>query len=97
VFSLAATLNEDPRTNSNWRQHKSGCPFYRERWFPNNDVLAGEPMYQVFCMKDTPPVTSDEQTKCLQSQHQCWRLVEAAAKRREPRARRASRESAVGE
>ncbi|HEY7124115.1 MAG TPA: hypothetical protein VH540_09215 [Ktedonobacterales bacterium] len=94
---MAAILNEDPRTSINWRQHKNGCPFYRERWFPNNNLLAGEPIYQVFCMKDTPPVTSDEQDKCLHSRHQCWRLAEAAAKKREARAAREPKERAAGE
>jgi hypothetical protein len=32
-------------------------------------------MYQVFCMKDTPPVTSEEQERCLRSKTCCWRLV----------------------
>ncbi len=93
---LAAILNEDPRTSINWRQHKNGCPFYRERWFPQNNLMAGEPMYQVFCMKDTPPVTSEEQDKCLHSRQQCWRLAEAA-KKREARAAREPRERAADE
>lgn len=56
---------------------------YRERWFPCNDVAAGEPMYQVFCMQGTPPVTWEEQDKCLHSKNGCWRLAaskEAASK-----------------
>lgn len=33
-------------------------------------------MYQVFCMQDTPPVTWEEQDKCLHSKHGCWRLAD---------------------
>jgi hypothetical protein len=73
---LANTIETDPSENSNWRKHKNGCPFYRERWFPDNDVMAGEPMYQVFCMKGTPPVTIEEQDRCLHSKTCCWRLAQ---------------------
>ena len=72
---LAGTIETDPSENSNWRKHKNACPFYRERWFPCNDV-SGEPMYQVFCLKNTPPVTAEEQEKCFRSKTKCWRLTE---------------------
>jgi hypothetical protein len=72
--SLAAALKEDPGNSPNWRLHKNACPYYRERWFPEHDPTAGEPMYQVFCMKNTPPVTSEEQDKCLHSRFACWRM-----------------------
>jgi len=72
---LASTIEINPAENSNWRKHKNACPFYRERWFPGNDVAAGEPMYQVFCMKGTPPITLEEQERCLHSKTCCWRLA----------------------
>jgi hypothetical protein len=72
---LAGTIESDPSAeNSNWRKHKNACPFYRERWFPCNDV-SGEPMYQVFCLKNTPPTTAEEQEKCFRSKTKCWRLA----------------------
>lgn len=71
---MAGTIEINPSENSNWRKHKNACPFYRERWFPGNDVMAGEPMYQVFCMKGTPPVTLEDQERCLHSKTCCWRL-----------------------
>ncbi len=37
--------------------------------------MAGEPMYQVFCMKGTPPITLEEQERCLHSKTCCWRLA----------------------
>ncbi|HYL42551.1 MAG TPA: hypothetical protein VEU97_04115 [Ktedonobacteraceae bacterium] len=73
---MSGTIETNPSENINWRKHKNACPFYRERWFPANDVLAGEPMYQVFCMKGTPPVTLEEQEKCFRSKSCCWRLNE---------------------
>lgn len=72
---LSGTIETNPSENSNWRKHKNACPFYRERWFPGNDVAAGEPMYQVFCMKGTPPITLEEQERCLRSKTCCWRLA----------------------
>jgi hypothetical protein len=72
---LSGTIETNPSENSNWRRHKNACPFYRERWFPGNDVAAGEPMYQVFCMKGTPPITLEEQERCLRSKTCCWRLA----------------------
>jgi hypothetical protein len=70
---LAGTIETNPEENSNWRRHKNACPYYRERWFPCNDV-SGEPMYQVFCLKGTPPETLEEQEKCFRSKVGCWRL-----------------------
>jgi hypothetical protein len=72
---LFDTIEINPSENSNWRKHKNACPFYRERWFPCNDAMAGEPMYQVFCMKGTPPLTWEEQDRCLHSKTSCWRLA----------------------
>src|SRR5216683_3039592 len=39
---LSGTIETNPSENSNWRRHKNACPFYRERWFPGNDVAAGD-------------------------------------------------------
>jgi hypothetical protein len=73
-------LSENPRESVNWRRHRHGCPYYRERWFTHSDPEAGEPMYQVFCLMNTPPETADEQEKCLSSRTQCWRIAEAKRK-----------------
>ena len=32
-------------------------------------------MYQVFCLKGTPPITAEEQEKCFRSKPCCWRLA----------------------
>ncbi len=32
-------------------------------------------MYQVFCLKGTPPETLEEQDKCFRSKTRCWRLA----------------------
>lgn len=71
------SIFENPITNINWRRHHRGCPHYRERWFPESDLGAGEPIYQVFCAKNTPPESVDEQDRCLSSKTRCWRLAAA--------------------
>jgi hypothetical protein len=72
-------LVQNPINSVNWRRHRSGCPHYRVRWLPENDFFGGEPMYQVFCGKDTPPTSFEEQEKCLASKTTCWRIAEARA------------------
>ena len=66
----------------NYRRHRGACRFYRENWScesePNGS--GGQLLYQIICLMDTPPVTAEEQYKCLHSPHHCWRL-EAAARR----------------
>jgi hypothetical protein len=76
---VTAELREDPRERSDWRRNKNWCPFYRERWFPQSDPSVGEPMYQVFCLMNTPPETLEEQERCMASRTRCWRLAGAPA------------------
>lgn len=55
------------------------CVHYRERWFVDDErsedglVL----LYQSICLQNTPPVTLEEQEKCMQPRRVCWRLDEA--------------------
>ena len=79
VKQVEYTIAEHPRESIDWRRHRYGCPYYRERWFPDSVPELGEPMYQVYCMKDTPPESWDEQERCLASRARCWRST--AAKR----------------
>ena len=71
-------VNENPGESLNWRRHRQGCPHYRERWFALSDPEAGEPLYQVFCLMNTPPETAEEQQRCMTSRTCCWRIAEAA-------------------
>lgn len=73
---MATVLHQHPKESPNWRKHKNACPNYRERWFRDSDPFAGEPLYQVFCLMGTPPLTQEEQDKCLHSRCRCWRLAE---------------------
>ena len=82
---MAETLRDDPRTNSNWRTHRTACPNYRERWMVDTDLQAGEPLYQVFCVMNTPPTSAEEQHKCLHSHSTCWRLQQPRPARRAAR------------
>lgn len=74
---MSAELRENPREHCDWRHHKTGCPNYRERWFPHRDPGEGLPMYQVFCFLNTPPATFEEQQRCIASRTRCWRLAAA--------------------
>ena len=71
-------VNENPGESLNWRRRRQGCPHYRERWFALSDPEAGEPLYQVFCLMNTPPETAEEQQRCMTSRTCCWRIAEAA-------------------
>jgi hypothetical protein len=73
------SLRENPRDGINWHRYRNGCPHYRVRWFPRNDLAAGEPLYQVYCLMNTPPTSWDEQEKCIASRTECWRIAEARA------------------
>jgi hypothetical protein len=43
----------------------------------------GRPLlYQIICLQDTPPVSSDEQQLCLQARKKCWRLGRKRARAR---------------
>jgi hypothetical protein len=44
------------------------------RWYPHSNQEQGEPLYQVYCLMNTPPQTFDEQERCLNSKTRCWRM-----------------------
>jgi hypothetical protein len=52
--------------------------YYREHW-PVDDELAddGLPLlYVSICLQGTPPMTTDEQARCMQPRKCCWRVEE---------------------
>jgi hypothetical protein len=61
-----------------WRRHKGACPYYRENWIVSDagdaDPSGETVLYEIYCLKDTPPATIEEQDKCFNSPHVCWRL-----------------------
>jgi hypothetical protein len=32
-------------------------------------------LYEIYCLKDLPPVTQEDQDKCMRSRFGCWRLA----------------------
>ncbi len=63
-----------------FRRHKGACPFYRENWINSGDADAGERevvLYEIYCLKGTPPITAQDQARCMKSAHACWRLAAA--------------------
>jgi hypothetical protein len=61
-----------------FRRHKGACPFYRENWVNSGDMEDVEErevvLYEIYCLKDTPPLTAVEQDRCMSSPRMCWRL-----------------------
>lgn len=51
----------------NYRRHRNACRYYREKW----DVEHA--LYQSICLRDTPPLTQEEQERCFTSRLRCWR------------------------
>jgi hypothetical protein len=66
------------RDQARFRRHKGACPFYRENWVNSGDLDDVQErdvvLYEVYCLKDTPPLTAGEQRLCMSSPHACWRL-----------------------
>lgn len=60
-----------------FRRHKGACPFYRENWVQSGDIDdPGERetvLYEIYCLKNTPPLTAGEQKRCMCSPRACWR------------------------
>ncbi|GAC1427802.1 MAG: hypothetical protein NVSMB65_00780 [Chloroflexota bacterium] len=59
-----------------FRRFKDGCPFYRENWI----TAADEPvdpavLYEIYCLRNVPPLTQKEQDKCMRGRFGCWRLA----------------------
>jgi hypothetical protein len=62
-----------------WRRFKGACSNYREHWSPVDEP--GDEgcrlLYQVICLLGTPPLTLEEQQRCLRTVRGCWRLPES--------------------
>ncbi len=74
------SLRTDPMKSINWHIHRNGCPHYREHWPKGTDLEAGEPLYQVFCGMNTPPASTEEQSRCLTAKNGCWRYARRSQK-----------------
>lgn len=60
-----------------FRRHKGACPFYRENWVQSGDlddlVERETVLYEIYCLKNMPPLTVGEQRRCMRSPRACWR------------------------
>jgi hypothetical protein len=78
IYALETQGDAAVEDRPHWRRHKGACPFYRENWIVSDpgpvDPSGETVLYEVYCLKDTPPVTIEEQDRCLTSPHVCWRL-----------------------
>jgi hypothetical protein len=64
------------RETINMRRFATGCDHYRENW----TVDDSETLYQIYCLRGTPPLTREEQERCIASKQGCWRLRDANRK-----------------
>lgn len=58
--------------SNNLRRHAGACRYYREDW-----NVPGA-LYRCYCLLDTPPVTAEEQTRCMGAASGCWRFKSEA-------------------
>ena len=68
--------------NPDWRRHRGACTNYREHWSAENEP--GDDgcrlLYQVICLMNTPPLTVEEQQRCLCTTQGCWREPQTSAR-----------------
>ena len=65
-------IRDQPR----FRRHEGACPFYRENWLTTDQrrSRAGEvALYEIYCLRETPPETVEEQNSCMLADVACWR------------------------
>ncbi len=65
-------ISDQPR----FRRHDGACPFYRENWLTADQRRnrKGElSLYEIYCLREMPPETVDEQVNCMASPEACWR------------------------
>lgn len=51
----------------NLRRHRNACPYYREDW------SVADALYRSICLRGAPPLTEEEEKRCLSSRRACWR------------------------
>lgn len=59
--------------SNRFRRHEGACRYYREDW------NVPDALYRCYCLLEMPPVTADEQVKCMAARTGCWRFQGAAA------------------
>ena len=64
------------RDQARFRRHQGACPFYRENWLSSDQYrrFDGETtLYEIYCLRETPPETMEEQYNCMLAETACWR------------------------
>jgi len=65
-------IRDQPR----FRRHEGACPFYRENWLTADQrrTRKGEiVLYEIYCLREMPPETLEDQHACMSSPEVCWR------------------------
>jgi hypothetical protein len=88
-------MRDQPR----FRRHEGACPFYRENWLMSDQRPSSKgeiTLYEIYCLRETPPETIDEQHTCMLAETACWRdgLAHRTFTMRERR--REAKEAAAG-
>ena len=50
------------------RRHAGACRYYREDW------NVPDALYRCYCLLEMPPVTAEEQQRCMAARDGCWRF-----------------------
>ncbi len=87
------------RDQRRFRRHEGACPFYRENWIASEDQRNRKNeivLYEIYCLREFPPETVDEQHRCMAAETRCWRdnVSHRSVMRREKKEREEVREAA---
>ena len=55
--------------SNNLRRHAGACRYYREDW------NVSDALYRCYCLLDMPPVTAEDQARCMSAVAGCWRFT----------------------
>jgi hypothetical protein len=54
--------------SNRFRRHRGACRYYREDW------NVPDALYRCYCLLEMPPVTAEEQARCMAAVDGCWRF-----------------------
>lgn len=65
--------------SNRFRRHVGACRYYREDW------NVPDALYRCYCLLEMPPVTAQEQVRCMAAKDGCWRFETDILRRSSPK------------